>query len=61
MARQARKPVVIHTREAWDDTVALLKNTGTPPFTASCIASPAVPRRPPACSTWGSTSASPGW
>jgi len=25
MAREARKPVVIHTREAWDDTAAMLE------------------------------------
>jgi TatD DNase family protein len=25
IARDARKPIVIHTREAWDDTLALLK------------------------------------
>jgi len=30
IARDARKPVVIHTREAWDDTVALLRQHWTP-------------------------------
>jgi len=30
IAREARKPVVIHTREAWDDTVALLRQHWTP-------------------------------
>ena len=28
IARRARKPVVIHTREAWDDTVAILRRHG---------------------------------
>jgi TatD DNase family protein len=30
MAASARKPIVIHTREAWDDTVALLEKHWTP-------------------------------
>jgi TatD DNase family protein len=30
MAAQARKPIVIHTREAWDDTLALLEQYWTP-------------------------------
>jgi TatD DNase family protein len=30
MAAQARKPIVIHTREAWDDTLALLEQHWTP-------------------------------
>jgi len=30
IAAAARKPIVIHTREAWDDTVALLENHWTP-------------------------------
>ena len=25
MAREAGKPIVIHTREAWDDTIAILR------------------------------------
>jgi TatD DNase family protein len=28
LAAEARKPVVIHTREAWDDTVAMLREMG---------------------------------
>src|ERR1700684_805753 len=30
MAAQARKPIVIHTREAWDDTLALIERHWTP-------------------------------
>lgn len=30
IARDARKPIVIHTREAWDDTVALLERHWAP-------------------------------
>jgi TatD DNase family protein len=30
VARDARKPIVIHTREAWDDTLALLKQHWAP-------------------------------
>jgi TatD DNase family protein len=30
IAAQARKPIVIHTREAWDDTLALLEEHWTP-------------------------------
>jgi TatD DNase family protein len=30
IAAQARKPIVIHTREAWDDTLALLEEFWTP-------------------------------
>jgi len=30
IARQARKPIVIHTREAWDDTLALLEQHWAP-------------------------------
>ena len=30
IARDARKPIVIHTREAWDDTLSLLKEHWTP-------------------------------
>jgi TatD DNase family protein len=30
IAAQARKPIVIHTREAWDDTLALLEQHWTP-------------------------------
>jgi TatD DNase family protein len=30
IARAERKPIVIHTREAWDDTVALLEKHWTP-------------------------------
>jgi TatD DNase family protein len=30
IAASARKPIVIHTREAWDDTVALLEKHWTP-------------------------------
>ena len=43
IAADARKPIVIHTREAWDDTFALLESTGDPTVCpVSCIASPAV-------------------
>jgi len=30
LAREARKPIVIHTREAWDDTIALLRGHWAP-------------------------------
>ena len=30
LAAQARKPIVIHTREAWDDTLALIREHGLP-------------------------------
>jgi TatD DNase family protein len=30
VAQQARKPVIIHTREAWDDTIALLSEHWAP-------------------------------
>jgi TatD DNase family protein len=30
MAAQAKKPIVIHTREAWDDTLALIREHGLP-------------------------------
>lgn len=30
LARDARKPIVIHTREAWDDTLALLREHWAP-------------------------------
>jgi TatD DNase family protein len=30
LAREARKPVIIHTREAWDDTVAILREHWAP-------------------------------
>jgi len=30
IAKNARKPIVIHTREAWDDTVALLREHWAP-------------------------------
>jgi TatD DNase family protein len=30
IAAQARKPIVIHTREAWDDTLALIRQHWTP-------------------------------
>jgi TatD DNase family protein len=30
IAAQARKPIVIHTREAWDDTLALIEQHWTP-------------------------------
>ena len=30
IARDARKPIVIHTREAWDDTIALLREHWAP-------------------------------
>ncbi len=30
MAAQAKKPIVIHTREAWDDTLALIEEHWTP-------------------------------
>ena len=30
LAAQAQKPIVIHTREAWDDTLALLREHGLP-------------------------------
>jgi TatD DNase family protein len=30
LAARARKPIVIHTREAWDDTLALIRETGLP-------------------------------
>ncbi len=30
IARDARKPIVIHTREAWDDTMALLREHWAP-------------------------------
>jgi TatD DNase family protein len=30
IARDARKPIVIHTREAWDDTLALIERHWTP-------------------------------
>src|ERR1700722_5586090 len=30
MAAQARKPIVIHTREAWDDTLALIEQHWSP-------------------------------
>ncbi len=30
LAARARKPIVIHTREAWDDTLALIRQHGLP-------------------------------
>ena len=30
LAARARKPIVIHTREAWDDTLALIRDHGLP-------------------------------
>ena len=30
LAAQAQKPIVIHTREAWDDTLAILREHGLP-------------------------------
>jgi len=30
LAARARKPIVIHTREAWDDTLALIREHGLP-------------------------------
>ena len=30
LAREARKPIVIHTREAWDDTIGLLREHWAP-------------------------------
>jgi TatD DNase family protein len=30
LAREARKPIIIHTREAWEDTVAILKEHWVP-------------------------------
>ena len=30
LAAEARKPIVIHTREAWDDTMALIREHGLP-------------------------------
>src|SRR5437588_1986188 len=30
IARDARKPIVIHTREAWDDTIALIREHWAP-------------------------------
>ena len=30
VAAHARKPIVIHTREAWDDTLAVIRETGLP-------------------------------
>jgi TatD DNase family protein len=30
LAAHARKPIVIHTREAWDDTMALIREHGSP-------------------------------
>ena len=41
--RRVRKPIVIHTREAWDDTLAQVDEPC--PTAASCTASPATPRR----------------
>ena len=44
--RDARKPIVIHTREAWDDTLALLREHWAPTGSAaSCTASPAAPTK----------------
>jgi len=40
----ARKPVVIHAREAWDDTLRLLREHHRPP--ASSTASSAVRKKP---------------
>ena len=40
IARDARKPIVIHTRTAWDDTIALLREHWAPPdWAASSIVS----------------------
>jgi len=30
LAARARKPIVIHTREAWDDTLAMIREAGLP-------------------------------
>jgi TatD DNase family protein len=30
LAARARKPIVIHTREAWDDTLAMIRESGLP-------------------------------
>jgi TatD DNase family protein len=30
LAARARKPIVIHTREAWDDTLAVIRESGLP-------------------------------
>ena len=42
LAAEARMPVVIHTRDAWDDTLACCANFGRrSACPASCTASPA--------------------
>jgi TatD DNase family protein len=61
-AQHTRKPLIIHTREASADTLAILKEEGedgSPGRPAACsIASPKPPRWPARRSTWVSTSRS---
>ena len=57
LAREARKPIVIHTREAWEDTHGAVREHCAR-ARASCTVSPATKRRRARRSTSAFTSAS---
>jgi Tat protein secretion system quality control protein TatD with DNase activity len=59
LALRARLPVIIHTREATDDTIAVLKEAGRAASAASCTASGHRRRGAVRRSTSASTSRSP--
>ena len=53
IARDARLPIVIHAREAWEDTMRLLcKSTGLAPRWASCIVLPEDRTKRGGCWPW---------
>ena len=59
LARELALPVIIHTREATDDTFAILREAGAGASAACSTVSPAMPRWRARRSTWASTSRSP--
>ena len=56
LARELDLPITIHTREAWDDTMSILREHWYR-RRASCTVSPAIRRRRRKLSTWVSISA----
>jgi TatD DNase family protein len=59
-AREAGLPIIVHTRDAEEDTHAILADEmGKGPFTGSSTASPPAPTSPERRWIWGSTSRFP--
>ncbi len=52
LARDVKLPITIHTREAWDDTMSILREHWSA-AEASCTVSPAIPHRRAKPSTLG--------